>query len=137
MFYKIIKDNKIVDVNNEFFKLQRKHNLLINTDYKHAEFICSSDGVNLYTTSWTSEPAYGNKNSQYVEAVLIDQDEYNQLKEELQLNHVVIQTIEDSPEDVVVVEPQKPERHVEVLSLRRLEERVAQLEKIIEQLLNK
>lgn len=136
MFYKIIKNNQVIDVNNKFLKLQRKHNILVDTDYKHAEFICSSDESTIYTTSWTSE-VQNNKNVQYVEAILINQDEYEQLKQQLELNHVEIEVTEDKQEIVEVIEPKEPQRHFEALSLWKLEKRVTELEKIIAELQKK
>ena len=136
MFYKIIKNNQVIDVNNVFLKGQKKHNLLVNTDIKHVEFLISSDKSTLYTTNWTNQPKLP-RDTEFVEAVIISEDEYNDLREKLQLN-VTIEIVEENPEPVII-EPKeiKPERKLEILTMQSLVKRVEELEKIVEQLLNK
>lgn len=136
MYYKIIKNNVVIDVNNVFLRIQRKHNILINTDLKYAEYICSSDGSQLYITSWTIEVNDPKRQAELVEAILIDEDEYNTLREQLSLN-VVVEVIDSPQEDIIIIEPSEPERKLETLSLINLAHRVEQLEKQIEELLNK
>lgn len=49
-FYKIIKDGQVIDVNNKFFKVLRKHLTPITCEVKDAELIQSSSGE-FYKTS--------------------------------------------------------------------------------------
>lgn len=51
MFYKIIKNNMIIDVNNVFLSESQKNHILTEASYEHAHFIISSDRKQLYKTS--------------------------------------------------------------------------------------
>jgi hypothetical protein len=48
-FYKIIKDNKVIDVNNKFFRFLKKRLIPISCDSNDAEVVISSDGNKYYT----------------------------------------------------------------------------------------
>lgn len=46
MYYKVIKDNKVVDVLSHisYVKYQKKHNILLLCDIKESQAVLSSDG---------------------------------------------------------------------------------------------
>lgn len=80
MFYKVIKDNKVIDVldNITYLKWQPKHKIMILTDVNDAQAILSSDKE----TVWHEKNLYAIPVDGYetVELVEIDQREYRQLK---------------------------------------------------------
>lgn len=80
MFFKVIKNNKIIDLvqNPKYIKYQKKHNVMLLCDENEAEGIVSSDG-NHY---WHVEgfPTMKNISVQTVSLVEIDEYEFNQLK---------------------------------------------------------
>lgn len=80
MFYKVIKDNKVIDVLDKiiYLKYQPKHNVMILSDINEAQAILSSDNE----TIWHEKTLYKIPVSGYdtVELIEIDEYEYKQLK---------------------------------------------------------
>lgn len=93
LFYKVIKDNKVIDVLNRlvFLKYQEKHNRMIFCDEQDAQAILSSDGEYI----WHEESLYKIPVSGYdtIRLEKIDEYEYNQLK---MLNYKTPEQIIDS-----------------------------------------
>lgn len=80
MYYKVLKDNKVIDVLDHltFVKYQPKHNIMIACVKSEAQAIISSDGEYI----WHVTGLYGIPVEGYdtVELVEINEYEYKQLK---------------------------------------------------------
>ena len=80
MYYKVLKDNKVIDVLDRllFVKYQQKHNIMIACDKSEAQAIMSSDGE----YAWHVPGLYRIPADGYdtVELIEIDEYEYKQLK---------------------------------------------------------
>lgn len=80
MYYKVIKNNKVIDVldNLIYLKWQDKHKIMVLSDENEAQAILSSDK----NTIWHEETLYKIPVSGYdtVSLVEIDEYEYKQLK---------------------------------------------------------
>ena len=80
MYYKVIKDNKVIDVLEHliYLKLQQKNKIMLLTDENDAQAILSSDG----NTVWHVEGFYDLPVDGYktVKLIEIDEHEYKQLK---------------------------------------------------------
>lgn len=80
MYYKVIRNNKVIDVLNHlsFVKYHQKHNIMIACDKSDAQAIISSDGEYI----WHVVGLYGIPVGGYdtVELIEIDEYEYKQLK---------------------------------------------------------
>ena len=80
MFYKVIKDDKIIDVLDRlvYLKYQEKHNRMIFCDIEEAQAIFSSDRKHI----WHEESLYKIPVSGFdtVKVEEIDEYEYEQLK---------------------------------------------------------
>ena len=82
MYYKVIKNNKVIDVLDhlKYFKWQSKHKIMILTDVSDAQVVLSSDE----STFWHTETLYKLPNDapefEIVEIFSIDEHEYRQLK---------------------------------------------------------
>ena len=80
MYYKVIKDNKVIDVldNLIYLKYQPKHKIMVLSDIDEAQAILSSDK----NTVWHERTLYNVPVDGYetVELVEIRKDEYQQLK---------------------------------------------------------
>ena len=80
MYYKVIKNNKVIDVldNLTYLKWQPKHKMMVLSDENEAQAILSSDK----NTIWHEKTLYNIPVSGYdtVELVEIDEYEYKQLK---------------------------------------------------------
>ena len=80
MYYKVIKDDKVIDVLDDliFLKYQKKHNRMVFCDESEAQAIFSSDR----TKVWHEKSLYDIPVGGYdiVEAQRIDEYEYERLK---------------------------------------------------------
>lgn len=80
MYYKVLKDNKVIDVLDHlvFVKYQKKHNIMLLCDKSEAQAIVSSDE----SCCWHVNGLYRIPVDGYdtVELVRIDEYEYKQLK---------------------------------------------------------
>lgn len=80
MFYKVVKDNKVIDVLDHltYLKWQPKNEIMLLSDLNEAQAILSSDG----NTVWHVEGLYDLPVDGYdtVRVVAIDEFEYKQLK---------------------------------------------------------
>lgn len=80
MYYKVLKDNKVIDVldNLIYLKWEPKHRIMILSDINEAQAILSSDKNMI----WHEKTLYNIPVSGYdtVETVQIDEYEYKKLK---------------------------------------------------------
>lgn len=80
MYYKILKDNKVIDVLDHlcFVKYQKKHDIMVNCLKEEAQGILSSDGEYIWhVVGLYAIPVEGYDT---VELSEIDEYEYRQLK---------------------------------------------------------
>lgn len=80
MYYKVIKNNRVIDVLNQliYVKWQPKHQIMVLTDENDAQGIISSDGEQIWhEPSLYRIPVDG---FETVEICQIDKFEYEQLK---------------------------------------------------------
>lgn len=140
-YYKIINNNSIIDVNNIFYKVQRKPRMVVPCEPKECEYVVSSDGNTLYYSAWTRASQYPISVATYVDVIeLIDEKEYLKLKEELQVNQKPIEYIEvQEPviEEPEIITPISEEEKPEVLDMIAMKRKIIELEKLVQQLLNK
>lgn len=82
MYYKVVKDNKVIDVLDhlKYFKWQSKNKIMLLTDVNDAQVFLSSDDK----TFWHTETLYKIPDDapkfDTVELIAIDEYEYKQLK---------------------------------------------------------
>lgn len=80
MYYKVMKDNKVIDVLDQliFLKYQKKHDIMIHCNGEEAQAILSSDG----NTIWHEETLNKIPVKRYgtVRVEEIDEHQYRQLK---------------------------------------------------------
>lgn len=136
MFYKIIQNNQVIDVNNQTFKAQKYPHILVPSNDFYCEYIMSSDGSQLYFTSWTAESKYPIDSAIYTDAIIIDEEEYLQLLDQLKINEK-IQYIEKGEEEVEIITPIEENQQIEVLDAIALKRKILELEELVKELLNK
>lgn len=81
MYYKVLKDNKVIDVLDQliYLKYQPKHKIMVLCDEDNAQAILSSDK----NTIWHEKTLYNipvENDYEIVELIPIDKYEYEQLK---------------------------------------------------------
>ena len=81
-FYKVIKNNKVVDVLDKlvYLKYQKKHNRMILCNESEAQAFFSSDRKKIWHTEFLYELDCDKNMYDEVEIFEIDQFEYEQLK---------------------------------------------------------
>lgn len=136
MFYKIIQNNQVIDVNNQTFKAQKYPHILVPSNDFYCEYIMSSDGSQLYFTSWTVESKYPIDSAIYTDAIIIDEEEYLQLLDQLKTNEK-IQYIEKEEEEIEIITPIEEDQQIEVLDVIAMKRKILELEELVKQLLNK
>ena len=135
-FYKIVKNEKIIDVNNQFFKFLRKHLNLISCSPNTAEVVSSSDGQKFYTAEWL-KPLPEGVDIEMVKVFIISEEEYNSLKEQLAVSEVIGPApIENEPvvEEIsfTPVVEEKPKE--QTISIRDLYEEIQRLQAELKEL---
>ena len=125
-YYKMIKNNTVVDVNNIFFRYTKKHKNIIKCESTYAQLIQSSDGKNFYTTSWLCPTPEG-VHPEYIEAVIISEEEYNSLKEQLSTQEAIIAAPLEVEESVEITEELIEQPIEKVVNIRELYEEIKQL----------
>lgn len=80
MYYKILKDGKVIDVLDHliFVKHQKKHNIMLICDESEAQGIVSSDGAYIWHIPWMFKIPVDGYDT--VDLLEIDEYEYRQLK---------------------------------------------------------
>ena len=80
MYYKVIKNGKVIDVldNLTFVKYQQKHNIMVVCELSEAQAIVSSDGSYIWHVKWLYNIPVDGYDT--VDLIKIDKYEYDQLK---------------------------------------------------------
>lgn len=130
--YKIIKDNYVIDVSNTFLAENSGNHALVSTTEDNIHFLLSSDGKTLYKAPWCYGYIFSKYNAVMVDAVKISEEEFLELKEQLQLEPVVY---EPEKEEQVITEETNSEQ--EILDPVEMKKKIIELEKLVQQLLNK
>lgn len=93
IFYKILADGKVLDVNDVFLRWQPKHGVMLVCDPAKAEFICPRDCSGYYHPSWLNKSPKGAVYDGEIDAEEITEAEYRALLEQLEAGETV-----DNPE---------------------------------------
>lgn len=82
MYYKVLKDGKVIDVLDHltFVKYQKKHDIMVLCDESEAQAIVSSDESNIWHLKWLFNIPVDGYDT--VELEEIDKYEYKKLQEQ-------------------------------------------------------
>lgn len=89
IFYKILADGKVLDVNDVFLRWQSKHGVMLVCDPAKAEFICPRDCSGYYHPSWLNKPPEGAVYDGDISAEEITEAEYRALLKQLEAGETV------------------------------------------------
>lgn len=135
IFYKIIKENTITDVAYGFFKFQTPHYNIVPCEEGEAELLQSSDKQTFYTTDWLKKLPKNIKKEEVI-AIRISEQEYEELKQQLEKNIIV--ALEEEPILLVEETHEDPiQEENKVLTVIELYNKIALLEKEIKELQKK
>ena len=132
MYYKIIKDNTIIDIGNTFLVWLKKINGMLACESDKAFYLSTANGK-IYETTWLQIPPEGAPRFTSIEAIRIEKEEYEELKEKLLSTESIpvpnIQEIivEVAPE--IKIEPQLLDNSTATQLLQELVKQYAELKK--------
>lgn len=89
IFYKILADGKVLDVNDVFLRWQPKHGVMLVCDPAKAEFICPRDCSGYYHPSWLNKPLEAAVYDGEIDAEEITEAEYRALLKQLEAGETV------------------------------------------------
>lgn len=95
-YYKIVVDNNVVDANCIFYRWQSRHRLMISCSPSQAQFISPRDCSAFWHPNWLNAVPEDSLYDGDIEAVEIEEEEYNALIAELDAGKTP--TIADDPE---------------------------------------
>ena len=89
IFYKILADGKVLDVNDVFLRWQPRHGIMIVCDPAKAEFICPRHCSGYYHPSWLNKPPEAAVYDGEIDAEEITEAEYRALLKQLEAGETV------------------------------------------------
>lgn len=104
MYYKIIQNNMIIDVGFVFLKWNTTYHRLFICDPKEVQFVQSSDELTLYHCQWMKTPPAEATGYVTADVIIISKEEYDTLKEQLDIDGEI-----EIPDEPVPVPPSEPE----------------------------
>ena len=133
-FYKIIQNGTVTDVGYNFLEWDEEYHRKFFCDVNKAHFVISMDGTSAYRDTWMKTPPKEATGYKIAKVVIINEDEYNDLRTRLFAELPVSDKVEEDPVDIIppVVEPEedKTETVLTVSEMQKL--LLAQQEKINE-----
>ena len=132
-YYKIVEDGKIIAAGStsDLRKVQAKHLILVTAGEDDAEFI--QIGEELYRDNWFAAPKYLELPYKAAKITVIDQEEYDSIKEAIRQDEEIFEVPEDDGSGSDSSEaPDEGTEETETLPSAR--ERLAQLEEQVETL---
>lgn len=79
-YFKIIKENKVIEVSTLLIRIDQNHNLPFSCEIDKAQFVQSRNGETLYHDSWLRSVRNINFSYQDATIIEIDQNEYEELE---------------------------------------------------------
>ena len=133
MYYKIIRENKIIDVNNQFFHYRKRGPISVEPEKANLIRLSSGD---FCRAPWTAPLPEDVDFYPLVDAVLIAEDEYISLREELNLGPIVQEepvVVKEEVEETII---QPIAEEPKVITAADLQAKIDQLEALVKQLLS-
>ena len=108
-YYKVISNGLVIDANYVWLKWQTKHRILLGCEPHEANYIQSSDQTHVWRVQWLNPVPADAPTFETVEAVEISEEEYLEIRKQLDdgFEVVVPEEIpeEEIPEDTTIEAP--------------------------------
>lgn len=126
-YYKVISNGVVIDANYMWLKWQTKHRILLGCEPHEANYIQSSDQEKVWRVQWLNPVPADAPTFETVEAVEISEEEYLEIRKQLDdgFEVVVPEEIppEEVPEDTTIEAPS-----VEVMTPEEMRRKIVHLE---------
>lgn len=139
-YFKVIKDNSVIDAGQFFLKWQEKNRIFLACPVEEAQFVLSHDGNTVYRVPWLNPAPPEAGEHETIEAAIIDYQEYMDLRAVLDDGETVPVPEPIVPEPAPEPEPEidipTQEQPMSVAQMRaRIKEQQAEIETLTECLL--
>lgn len=135
-YYKIIKDGQAVDAAFTFLRWDERLGRLIGCEARDAQYVQSMDGETVYRVGWLNPLQNGAPAYETCECVLINAQEYDDLKAVLEDGETVQEPTEDAeaPEEGQGEAPEEgqPEDEEKPLTVAQMRAKIAELEEMLD-----
>jgi hypothetical protein len=116
-YYKVISNGAVIDANHIWLKWQTKHRILLGCEAHEANYIQSTDQAHVWRVQWLNPVPKGAPTFETVEAVEISEEEYLEIRKQLDDGFEVVvpeeipepEIPEDTPIEVPSIEVMTPE----------------------------
>lgn len=135
-YYKIIKDGQAVDAAFTFLRWDERLGRLIGCEARDAQYVQSMDGETVYRVGWLNPLQNAAPTYETCECVLINAQEYDELKAVLEDGETVQEPTEDAeaPEEGQGEAPEEgqPEGEEKPLTVAQMRAKIAELEEMLD-----
>ena len=135
-YYKIIKDGQAVDAAFTFLRWDERLGRLIGCEARDAQYVQSMDGETVYRVGWLNPLQNGAPAYETCECVLINAQEYDDLKAVLEDGETVQEPTADAetPEEGQSEAPEEgqPEGEEKPLTVAQMRAKIAELEEMLD-----
>lgn len=135
-YYKIIKDGQAVDAAFTFLRWDERLGRLIGCEARDAQYVQSMDGETVYRVGWLNPLQDGAPAYETCECVLIDAQEYGDLKAVLEDGETVQEPTADAetPEEGQgeVPEEGQSEDEEKPMTVAQMRAKIAELEEMLD-----
>lgn len=133
-FYKIIRDGEVVDAAYTFLQWNERHLCMMVCEPRDAQFVQSFDGEHVYHVAWLNPvPEALDGRYETVEAMLIDQQEYDDLRAVLDDGEIVLVPPEETeqPDNPPVEPDEDDEPQDKPMTVQEMRDKIKEQEEAI------
>lgn len=135
-YYKVISNGVVIDANYIWLKWQTKHRILLGCEAHEANYIQSSDQEKVWRVQWLNPVPAGAPTFETVEAVEISEEEYLEIRKQLDDGFEVV-VPEEIPEEEITEDATTETPSVEVMTPEEMRRKIVYLETALAELTKK
>ena len=126
-YYKVISNGLVIDANCVWLKWQTKHRILLGCEPHEANYIQSSDQERVWRVQWLNPVPAGAPTFETVEAVEITEEEYLEIRKQLDDGFEVV-VPEEIPEEEIPEDTTPETPSIEVMTPEEMRRKIVYLE---------
>ena len=126
-YYKVISNGVVIDANYIWLKWQTKHRILLGCEPHEANYIQSSDQEKVWRVQWLNPVPVGAPTFETVEAVEISEEEYLEIRKQLDDGFEVV-VPEEIPEEEIPEDTTTEVPSIEVMTPEEMRRKIVHLE---------
>lgn len=131
-YYKVISNGVVIDANYVWLKWQTKHRILLGCEPHEANYIQSSDQAHVWRVQWLNPVPADAPTFETVEAVEISEEEYLEIRKQLDDGFEVV-VPEEIPEEEIPEDTTTETPSIEVMTPEEMRRKIIYLEAALEE----